>query len=119
MRLDEESILVRTKVDTSSRRIVRLVPVFILYEFNRRRNNVCQSSSQTNYASLVYIKTANESLIPINPCSFKCFLHSYIEKSQFFKPPLVLSGMMVLFFYMGWFAVPNEIEDNVVFCFMY
>ena len=40
-----------------------------------------------------------------------------MEKSQILKPPLVLSGMMVLFFYFGWFAVPNEIEDNDVYLF--
>ena len=55
MRLDEELILVRlrrrTKLESSSRRIMRLVPVFILDEINRRRKNVCPSSSQTNYAS--------------------------------------------------------------------
>ena len=49
MRLDEVSTLVRlrrlTKLDTSSRRIMRLVPVFILNEFNGRRKNVCPSSS--------------------------------------------------------------------------
>ena len=54
MRLDEVSTLVRlrrrTKLDSSSRRIMRLVPVFILEEFNRRRKNVCTSSSKTNYA---------------------------------------------------------------------
>ena len=43
----------RTKVDTSSRRIMRRVPVFILDQFNRRRKKFCPSSSQTNYASLV------------------------------------------------------------------
>ena len=57
MRLDEPSSLVRlrrrTKVDTSPRRIMRLVAGFILDEFNRRGKNVCASSSQTNYASLV------------------------------------------------------------------
>ena len=41
MRLDEEFILVRlwrrTKLESSSRRIMRLVAVFILDEFNRRR----------------------------------------------------------------------------------
>ena len=55
MRLDEESILVRprrrTNLESSSRRIMRLVPVFILDEFNRRRKNVCPSSPETNYAS--------------------------------------------------------------------
>ena len=55
MRLDEVSTLMRlrrrTKLDSSSRRIKRLAPVFILDEFNRRRKNVCLSSSQTNYAS--------------------------------------------------------------------
>ena len=57
IRLDKLSSLVRlrrrTKVDTSSRRIMCLVAVFILDEFNRRRKNDCPSSSQTNYASLV------------------------------------------------------------------
>ena len=53
MRLDELSSLVRLRRCTSSRRIMRLVAVFILDEFNRRRKNVCPSSSQTNYASLV------------------------------------------------------------------
>ena len=52
MRLDEVSTLMRlqrrTKLD---RRIMRLTPVFILDEFNRRRKKVCLSSSQTNYAS--------------------------------------------------------------------
>ena len=48
MRVDELSKLVRrTKVDTSSRRIMRLVAVFIVDEFNRRRKNVCPSLSQT------------------------------------------------------------------------
>ena len=55
MRLDEVSTLVRlrrrTKLNSSSRRIMRLAPVFIPDEFNRRRKNVCPSSSQTNYAS--------------------------------------------------------------------
>ena len=71
MRLDEESVLVRLrrrtktdsssrrimrlvavwKLESSSRRIMRLVPVFILDEFNRRRKNVCPSSSKTNDAS--------------------------------------------------------------------
>ena len=55
MRLDEESILVRlrrrTNLESSSRRIMRLVPVFILDDFNRRRKNVCPSSSKMNYAS--------------------------------------------------------------------
>ena len=64
IRLDELSSLVRlrrrTKVDTSSRRIRRLVPVFILGEFNRRRKNVCPISSQTNYASLVKKRPLNE-----------------------------------------------------------
>ena len=65
MRLDEESILGRlrrrTKLESSSRRIMRLVPVFIPDEFNRRRKNVCPSSSKTNYASHIVssIKTAN------------------------------------------------------------
>ena len=55
MHLDEESILVRlrrrTKLESSSRRIMRLVPVFILDEFNRRKKNVRPSSSKTNHAS--------------------------------------------------------------------
>ena len=65
MRLDELSSLVRlgrrTKGDTSSRRIMRLVPVFILDEFNRRRKNVCKlvpdelcvSSIKTAYVILL------------------------------------------------------------------
>ena len=57
MRLDELSSLVRlgrqSKVGSSSRRIMRLLPVFILDEFNRRRINVCPSSSQTGYASFM------------------------------------------------------------------
>ena len=57
IRLDELSSLVRLrrriKVDTSSRRIMRPVLVFILDEVNRRRKNVCPSLSQTNYAALV------------------------------------------------------------------
>ena len=55
MRLDEVSTLMRlrrrTKLDSASRRIMRLAPVFILDEFNRRRKNICLNSSQTNYAS--------------------------------------------------------------------
>ena len=43
----------RTKLVTSSRRIMLLVPVFILDEFNRRRKNVCPRSSQTNCASRI------------------------------------------------------------------
>ena len=46
MRLDEVSTLVRlrrrTKLDSLSRRITRLVPVFIQDEFKRRRKKVCQ-----------------------------------------------------------------------------
>ena len=57
MRLDELSSLVRlgrrTKVDSSFRRIMRLFPVFILDEFNRRRKNVCSSSSKMDYASFM------------------------------------------------------------------
>ena len=59
MRLDEQPRLVRlqrrTKVDSSSRRIMRPynLPVFILDELNRRRKNVYPSSSQMNYASLI------------------------------------------------------------------
>ena len=57
MRLDELSSLVRlgrrTKVDSSLRRIIRLVPVSILDEFHRRGKNVCPSSSQTVYSSCI------------------------------------------------------------------
>ena len=31
------------------------MPVFILDEFNTRRKNICPSSSQTNYASVVSV----------------------------------------------------------------
>ena len=51
MRLDELSNLVA--LDSSSRRIMRLVFVFTLDEFNKRIKFVCPSSFQTNYASVV------------------------------------------------------------------
>ena len=57
MRPDELCSLVglgrRTKVDSSTRRIMHLLPVFILQEINGRRSNVCPSSSQTDYASFM------------------------------------------------------------------
>ena len=53
MHLDELSSLLRlgrrTKVDSSSRRIVRLLLVFTLI----LRKNICPSSLQTNYASFM------------------------------------------------------------------
>ena len=57
MRLDGLSPLLRLGRRTSpgsfSRRLIRLVPVFILDKVNTRTANVCPSSSQTDYAYLV------------------------------------------------------------------
>ena len=56
-RLDERSFVIRLErrisIESSSGRLSRLVPVFILDEFHRSRKSLCPSSSQTDYVSSV------------------------------------------------------------------